>query len=130
MKQIYLWCIPKGWQHFKKNHLGKAGAVERDHLKIFLTCHIGLLCRGRLAQWNNICFVKFHLIRLWFESRRTPSIFYARLIRKKCMTLRLQNKSERISQPRNLAIRIKKLLLSFTQPLGKREHSPNKLVLL
>ena len=45
---------------------------------------------------------KFGLVRPSFESHHAPSLFHVRWIRNKCMTSRLQNKSERISQTRNL----------------------------
>ena len=35
-------------------------------------------CRGRLTQWKTVRFVKIFGLRLWFESRRTPSLFHAR----------------------------------------------------
>ena len=60
-----------------------------------------IACRVQLAQWKTVFFVKFRLVRQWFESCRMPSLFHGQIIRMKCMTSRLRNESEGISQPRN-----------------------------
>ena len=46
--------------------------------------------RGQLAQWKTVCFVKFHLIRTWFESCHMPSLLHARICII-CMTPSLRN---------------------------------------
>ena len=56
--------------------------------------------QGRLAQWKTVCFVKFCLVRLWFESRHTFKSF-------SCANLHYMHdpeSSKYVGGTRNLAI--------------------------
>ena len=76
------------------------------------------MCRGRLAQWKTVRFVKYRLVRPWFESCHTPSLFHVR-IPTICMTPSLRNMlAELASQTRNQQFGT----AVDTQPLSEREY--------